>query len=74
MDRHGYFNLSLALSHSQAILRCAEKVIFIVNHKTPRVFGDTAVHISQVDCIVEQTHDLVELHAEGTNPNAMAKI
>lgn len=38
----------------------------------PRVFGDTAVHISQVDCIVEHTHDLVELHAEGTNPNAMA--
>lgn len=72
MDRHGYFNLSLALSHSQTILRCAEKVIFIVNHKMPRVFGDTAVHISQVDCIVEHTHDLVELHAEGTNPNAMA--
>jgi len=72
MDRHGYFNLSLALSHSQTTLRHAKRVIFVVNRKLPRVFGDTAVHISQVDCIAEDTHDLLELHAEGTTPQATA--
>lgn len=71
MDRHGYFNLSLALSHSQTIIRNARKVILVVNEKMPRVYGDTAVHISQVDLIVEDNHDLVELVAEGTSPNAM---
>ena len=71
MDRHGYFNLSLALSHSQTIIRNAKKVILVVNEKMPRVYGDTAVHISQVDLVVEDTHDLVELVAEGTSPNAM---
>lgn len=71
MDRHGYFNLSLALSHSQTLLRHAKKVILVVNRSLPRVFGDTAVHISQVDCVVEDTHDLIELRAEGTTPEAM---
>lgn len=71
MDRHGYFNLSLALSHSQTIIRTAKKVILVVNEEMPRVYGDTAVHISQVDLVVEDTHDLIELVAEGTSPNAM---
>ena len=36
MDRHGHFNLSLALSHSQTLLRHAKKVILVVNRSLPR--------------------------------------
>lgn len=72
MDRHGYFNLSYCLSHSQTLLRYAQKVIFVVNENLPRVFGDTAVHISQVDHVVEHTRPLSQLRVEGTTKEAMA--
>ena len=61
MDKHGYFTFGAALSNSQACARAAKKVILEVNQKQPRVFGDNFIHISEVDLLIEDPHDLPEI-------------
>lgn len=59
MDKHGYFNFSVSISHHYAVVEAIKKfggkVIVEVNEKLPRVRGgfEECVHISQVDYIVE---------------------
>lgn len=53
MDRHGYFKIPLCLIHEKAFLEAADMVILEVNSNLPSVWGDTEVHISQADWIVE---------------------
>ncbi|KLU62598.1 succinyl-CoA:coenzyme A transferase [Peptococcaceae bacterium CEB3] len=58
MDRYGYFNFGVTISHFAAAVEKAQTVIVEVNEDMPRVQGgyDHVVHISQVDYIVEGGH------------------
>ena len=58
MDRHGYFNLSLAAGVAKGVLRSADIVILEVNENLPFIYGgfDESIHISDVDYIVEGEH------------------
>jgi len=58
MDEHGYFSMSLSACFERWVLESADRVIVEVNPNTPRTFGDTLIHVSQVDWIVE-TNDPV---------------
>ncbi len=53
MDKHGYFMIPLCLIHERAFLEAADRVILQVNPNLPRIYGDTEVHIRDVDMIVE---------------------
>ena len=55
MDKHGFFNFGPECSHSKALTQRAKVVIVEVNEKMPRCLGgyDEAIHISDVDFIVE---------------------
>jgi butyryl-CoA:acetate CoA-transferase len=55
MDKHGFFNFGPQCSHSKALSERAKVVIVEVNEKMPRCLGgyDEAIHISDVDFIVE---------------------
>lgn len=53
MDKHGYFTIPLCLAHERTFFNAARRVAVQVNPNLPRTRGDTAVHISQVDLIVE---------------------
>lgn len=55
MDEHGFFNFGVANSFQKAIIDNAKTVIVEVNTKMPRCLGgdSEAVHISQVDYVVE---------------------
>ena len=53
MDRHGYFMIPLCLIHEKTFLEAADRVILQVNPNLPRIYGDTEVHIRNVDMIVE---------------------
>ena len=53
MDAHGYFQIPLCLIHERTFLEAADRVILQVNRNLPHVFGDTAVHVRDVDMIVE---------------------
>ncbi|ABA89686.1 acyl-CoA--carboxylate coenzyme A transferase, putative [Syntrophotalea carbinolica DSM 2380] len=55
MDEHGYFNFGPQASHMMAVCEQARVIIVEVNQNMPRCLGgiEEAIHISQVDFIVE---------------------
>ncbi len=58
----GYFSYSLVgCCYNLPAARNAKNVMVCVNEKLPFIYGDTMMHISEVDCIVEDTHSLVAL-------------
>ena len=62
MDSHGYFSLALNGSYAEAMIDKAKRIFIEVNEKQPRCLCGTQLHISQVDAIVENTHELPVLH------------
>ncbi len=61
MDKHGYFSLSLSLTYEREFLEAADIVIFEVNENYPRTYGDTFVHINDVDYFYESNRPVPEL-------------
>src|SRR5271165_89974 len=53
MDKAGFFSCGTNGDYTIPTARVAKKLILEVNPKMPRVFGDSCVHISEVDAIVE---------------------
>jgi len=60
-DKHGYVSLSLGITYEKDILEAADLVILEVNPLLPRTFGDTHLHISEVDFFVEHEQIVPEL-------------
>ncbi|NJO89608.1 MAG: acetyl-CoA hydrolase/transferase family protein [Chloroflexia bacterium] len=52
-DEKGFVSLSLGITYEKDIIEAAEIVVLEVNNQLPRTFGDTHVHISDVDYFVE---------------------
>ncbi|MDI7246177.1 MAG: acetyl-CoA hydrolase/transferase C-terminal domain-containing protein [Bacillota bacterium] len=61
MDRNGYMSLSLSLTYEKPLINVAKMVVLEINENLPRTLGDTQIHISQVDYVVENTVPLVEV-------------
>jgi itaconate CoA-transferase len=61
MDKAGYFTLGTSNDYGSTAARCCKRLIVEVNKHMPRVFGDSLVHVSQVDAIVEHHVPLVEV-------------
>ncbi|OLR55892.1 acetyl-CoA hydrolase [Hornefia porci] len=53
MDEHGFCRFSLSNIHEKEFARRADVVICEVNPRLPQVNGDTEIHISDIDYIVE---------------------
>ena len=67
MDKHGYFNCSVASGLVRAGLDVADVVVLEVNENMPRICGGSgeSIHISDVDFIVEGKHDpMVQIKAK----------
>ncbi|NOY55854.1 MAG: acetyl-CoA hydrolase/transferase family protein [Actinobacteria bacterium] len=60
-DEHGFMSLGVETLASQAAYQSAKKVIVQVNTKMPRILGDSFLHVSRVDTIVEHTEALPNL-------------
>lgn len=58
MDEHGYLSLSVSAIYERDLINEGALVLLEVNPNFPRTFGDTQVHISEVDAIVESTHPI----------------
>lgn len=61
MDKNGFFTLSASIVYEKDVLEKAKKVVLEVNPKAPRTHGDTQVHVSEVDYILEVDYDLPEV-------------
>lgn len=80
MDRHGYFRVPLCLIQERYLMEHAETIIVEVNPNLPTVFGDTELHVRDVDCIVEADYALPTIEpsvpsgAEETIGNYIAEL
>src|SRR5271166_451307 len=61
MDKSGHFSLGTNNDYASTVLRHCGRVIVEVNRNMPRVFGDSLVHVSEVDAIVENHVPLVQV-------------
>lgn len=61
VDKHGYMSLGTNVDIAKASIAKADLVIAEVNQHMPRVHGDSWVHISEVDAVVEHDALLNEL-------------
>jgi acyl-CoA hydrolase len=63
-DRHGYCSLGVAVETTLTAARCARIRIAQVNHRMPRTMGNTFMHVSEFQALVECSQELPELTPE----------
>ncbi|MEE9911021.1 MAG: 4-hydroxybutyrate--acetyl-CoA CoA transferase [Deltaproteobacteria bacterium] len=68
MDKAGYFTFGTVNDYTSTAARRAKHLIVEVNQNMPRVFGDSLIHVSEVDAIVENHVPLMEIPAGDTGP------
>ena len=59
-DDHGFCSLGVAVDVGKAAAESARFVIAQVNPQMPRVLGDSFLHVSELDAIVEHEEPLIE--------------
>jgi acetyl-CoA hydrolase len=65
-DPHGFCSLGVAVDCTKAATEAADYVIAQINPNMPRVHGDSFIHMSEIDYMVEAEMELQEL----PNPTA----
>jgi acyl-CoA hydrolase len=60
-DSRGFMSLSLGIVYEKYLIERADLVVLEINEKLPWTLGDTHIHISDVDYVVENPQPLVEL-------------
>jgi itaconate CoA-transferase len=61
MDKSGHFSLGTNNDYASTLIRNCDHALVEVNRNMPRVFGDSLVHVSEVDAIVENHVPLPEV-------------
>lgn len=60
-DEHGYCCIGVSSDYSYQAIKSAKVVLAEVNDQVPTVFGDTFIHVSEIDAFVENSHPLFEI-------------
>lgn len=61
MDKHGYLTLSLGCTYEKQVIEDGAIVIAEVNQNLPRTFGDTTIHISEIEALIEVNYSIPAL-------------
>ena len=67
-DPHGYCSFGVGVDTTLTAAKYARRVVAQVNAQMPRTYGDSFIHVSQLDAIVEVSQPLCELKAHGGDP------
>lgn len=59
-DAHGYCSLGVGVDTTMTAVRCAKFTVAQVNDQMPRTYGDSFLHIDQIDAFVETSRPLCE--------------
>jgi len=62
-DAHGYCSYGIGVDTTLTAANCARFVVAQVNDQMPRTFGDSFVHVSDIDVFVESSRPLPEMKA-----------
>ncbi|KAF0166891.1 MAG: acetyl-CoA hydrolase/transferase [Rhodocyclaceae bacterium] len=65
-DRFGYVSLAFSVVYERDLMEVADIVILEVNDQVPFTWGDTVIHLDQVDYLVEHSSTPFELPAPET--------
>lgn len=60
-DEHGYCSLGGSVDYTLQAFKTAKKRMVQINENCPRIYGDSFVHVSEMDYIVEKTMPMFEL-------------
>ena len=71
MDASGHFSLGTNNDYASTVLRHCDRVVVEVNRNMPRVFGDSLVHVSEVQAIVENHAPLVQVPYKDPDEDSM---
>jgi itaconate CoA-transferase len=70
MDQAGFFSFGTVNDYISTAARHGKQLIVEVNPQMPRVFGDSLLHVSEVDAIVENDVPLLEVMPAPPKPEA----
>ncbi len=60
-DPHGFCSFGVGVDTTLTAAKCARHVVAQVNDQMPRTYGDSFIHVSQIDAFVESSRPLCEL-------------
>jgi 4-hydroxybutyrate CoA-transferase len=63
-DSHGYCSFGVGVECTLTAAKCARYVVAPVNGNMPRTYGDSFIHVSEIDAIVELSRPLCELKVQ----------
>jgi 4-hydroxybutyrate CoA-transferase len=58
---HGFCSFGVGVDTTLTAARCARFVVAQVNNYMPRTYGDSFIHVSDIDAVVESSRPLCEL-------------
>ena len=67
-DRHGFCSFGISVDYTKPACTVAKTVIALVNPNMPRTHGDSFIHVSDLDIVVESTAPIVELQPPRIGP------
>ena len=70
MDRAGFFTFGAVNDYISTAARHCRRLVVEVNPRMPRVFGDSLLHVSEVDAIVENDVPILEVVPAEPKPEA----
>ncbi len=60
-DSHGFCSFGVGVDTTLTAAKCASYVVAQVNDHMPRTYGDSFIHVSDIDAVVESSRPLCEL-------------
>lgn len=60
-DAHGFCSFGVGVDTSLTAARCARHVVAQINNQMPRTYGDSFIHVSKINAIVEASRPLCAL-------------
>jgi 4-hydroxybutyrate CoA-transferase len=60
-DAHGFCSFGVGVDTTLTAAKCARHVVAQVNDQMPRTYGDSFIHVSQIDAVVESSRPLCEM-------------
>jgi 4-hydroxybutyrate CoA-transferase len=60
-DRHGFCSFGISVDYTKPAAQVAKTVVAQVNPNMPRTHGDSFIHVSKIDVVVESEQPIIEL-------------
>jgi 4-hydroxybutyrate CoA-transferase len=67
-DRHGFCSFGISVDYTKPAAQVATTVIAQVNPNMPRTHGDSFIHVSEIDVVVESEQPIIELQPPRIGP------